>query len=188
MPDRSNEAGFTLIELLLVIALLGFIVAPISAAIVVGLRTTSATANRVSSSHDAQLVALYLPADLQSVTTASDVDASGTNVSCSPTASQLHLQWSQQLDETGAADRYEAAYVVAQSGGEWQLTRYYCRNSALIARTVVAHNLIGAAATSFVVAQPAGPRVTVTLTEAQVTTDNGSPPYSYQVSGTRRTQ
>jgi prepilin-type N-terminal cleavage/methylation domain-containing protein len=178
--ERSDESGYTLIELLLVIALLGFIVAPISAAIVVGLRTTSATANRINSSHDAQLVSIYLPADIQSATT---VDQTGTNTGCHPN-SVLYLKWTQLVDpSSNAVDTYEAAYAIAQNDGEWQMTRYYCVNSALVQQTVVAHNLRdGSAAT---VPLPTGPTVSMTLTEATAARDTAA--YQYTVQGTRRT-
>src|SRR4051812_38065912 len=65
--QQGGESGFTLVELLVVSALLGIVVVAISSALMVGLKTFAGTDNKVASSTDAQLVSVYLPADLQSV-------------------------------------------------------------------------------------------------------------------------
>ena len=197
----ATEGGFTLIELLVVVALLGFVVAPISAAIVVGLRTTSATANRITSSHDAQLVSTYLPADLQSVgSAAGDVNLAATVTSHCPGAppqNVLQLHWSQQTDGAGSTTNYYAQYVVAQAGantgnhnqGDWELTRYYCGVDAqgqtiAPSQTILARNLNGAGAAVITPNPPNGPKITMTVTGLTATND---PPYVFSVSGYRRT-
>jgi prepilin-type N-terminal cleavage/methylation domain-containing protein len=185
---HRSESGFTLIELMLVIAILGFIALPLTAAIVVGVRTTSATSNRITSTHDAQIVDRYLPADLQSTGNgASDLVITATvTPACPgvPTGNLLQLHWTQQTDGAGSTASYAVQYVITRSSGlsEWQLIRYYCVNNVLIAQTVLARNLRDGAAGS--VTQN-GARVTVTLVSG--TAVNDSTPYTYSISGTRRT-
>jgi type II secretory pathway pseudopilin PulG len=184
-PD-SDESGFTLIELLLVVALLGAVVIPIAAAIIVGLKSTNATANRIESSHDAQMVALYLPADLQSVTNdAAIVSTPSVTPACAgvPSANVLQLSWSQQVSPT-ASDEFRAQYVVAfnDSAQNWQLTRYYCARGLLQQSTVLARNLAGANAV--VVNSARLPQLTLSITSKTAPNDA---PYTFSVSGTRRT-
>jgi prepilin-type N-terminal cleavage/methylation domain-containing protein len=180
----DDERGFTLMELLLVIAILGLIAVPLSASLVVGLRTTDATANRLDTSHDAQLVSLYLPADIQSAgNAAGDIVASPTPGSaCSLVQNLLQLRWT-ATEAEGDPVTYTAAYAVAKSGDEWQLTRYFCSTkTGQIVTTVVAHKLGGASAGSVTVS---GTQISMTLTEATIP---ASPtPYSYTISGIRRT-
>ena len=124
---RASKGGFTLIELLVVCALLGIVTVAITGAIIVGLQTTGAVDNRLVNSHDAQLVSVYLPSDLQSVgnNTGDVVTASG-NTDCSGVANVVRLRWT--VNELGTGNvTYVAAYAVVQSGSEWQLTRYECR-------------------------------------------------------------
>jgi hypothetical protein len=62
----SPEAGTTLIELMVSILILGLIVGPLSAAMIVVVRSTSQTAQRGTAFHDRDLVRNYLPRDLTS--------------------------------------------------------------------------------------------------------------------------
>ena len=179
---EDSEAGFTLMELLIVISIIGIIAPVIMGGITIGLKTTSATANRVSNSHDEQLLSVYLPADIQSVKSAGAVDTSGTQLTCSPVAPVLRLTWDEQADLAQAPVNYEAAYSLQQTDGQWQLTRYYCVNAGLVTHTVVARNLSGASAASVAVADP---RVSLTLTGAQALHDSST--FTYTISATRRT-
>ena len=147
MRRAHDEVGFTLIELLLVVAILGIVVVPLGAAIMIGLRTTDATQNRVKSSHDAELVSIYLPADIQSVGNKQDdvVVAPTANTDCSGVQNLVRLRWT-STEALGDPHTYVAAYAIGQSAGEWQLTRYYCVDSTQATSTVVARNLDGAGA------------------------------------------
>jgi hypothetical protein len=176
-------------ELLLVIALIGLVAVPLSAAIGVGVATTNGTSNRLDSSHDAQLVNIYLPADIQSAGSATgndpDVVVGGGDTSCSGVANVVRFRWT-TTEDLNTAHTYVAAYSVGQSGGEWQLTRSYCVDSTQALRTVVARNLNGANAVSVSPNPPTGQEISVSITEATV--PRGDPtPYTYTITGTRRT-
>jgi prepilin-type N-terminal cleavage/methylation domain-containing protein len=183
------EDGFTLLELLLVIAILGIIVVPLGASILIGFRTTDATANRLESSHDAQMASIYFPADLQSAGDAHDdvVIAPTPNTDCSGVQNLVVVHWMVQEDTDNGTDfithNYQAAYAFTTSaGGPTALTRFYCKDGSEQTRTVVARNLDPASPGS---ATSEGRSVTVTLNEAGVTRDPSK--YSYSITGTRRT-
>jgi hypothetical protein len=143
-------------------------------------RTTDATINRLDSTHDAQLVSIYLPADLQSAGSgASDVDTA-SNTECSGVANLLTVRWS-ATEAAGVTNSYEAVYSV--TGGGRELTRTYCVNGAQATATVVARNL--APGTPPVAASADGKTWTLTVTEANTARDTTS--YVYTIQGIRRT-
>jgi prepilin-type N-terminal cleavage/methylation domain-containing protein len=182
---RDREGGFTLVELLLVVALIAVVAVPLGSAIMIGQRTTSATTNRLASSHDAQLVSIYLPADIQSAgNTSGDVVVTPGNTDCSGVPNLIRLSWT--VTETlNSPVTYQAAYAVTQVGSEWRLTRYYCTaGGGVISAVVVARNLSGAAQPAPTVSVD-GTRISVTLQEAG--SDRDPTQYQYTISGRRRT-
>lgn len=64
MRKRTDE-GFTLVETLVTVVITGIIGGAVVASIIIGLRTTDATANRLADSRDAQLAAAYFGTDVQ---------------------------------------------------------------------------------------------------------------------------
>jgi prepilin-type N-terminal cleavage/methylation domain-containing protein len=172
----AAEDGFTLMELLLVIAMLGIIAVPLSASILVGLRTTDATINRLDSTHDAQLVSIYLPADLQSAGKDANDVSTAANTDCSRMANLLTVKWSDP------SHTYEAVYAL--TGGGKQLSRYYCVDGVQATATVVARNLaVGTPPAAALAAD--GKSWTLTVTEATTSRDTAS--YVYTITGIRRT-
>jgi prepilin-type N-terminal cleavage/methylation domain-containing protein len=63
--DRTGEAGFTLIEMVLTMTLLALIIAPLSAAIFLGLGTERDVQVRLAESNSANLLASYFGPDMQ---------------------------------------------------------------------------------------------------------------------------
>lgn len=180
--DRAHDEGFTLIELLFVVVILGVVVPALTAAIFIGLRTTDATQNRLISNHDAQLVSVYLPADLQSVGNAAGFVTGDSQ--CSGMTNLLRLHWT-ATETLGQPVNYDAAYAIIHVGSEWQLKRFYCVsnvNGGGATTLVVAHNLSGASAGTV---SQVGTKVTMTLTSAAITNDPTH--YTYTISGIRRT-
>ena len=177
------ESGFTLIELLLVVVMLGIIIAPLTAGLMVGLRTTEETANRLSGSNDAQILSTWLPPDIQSTgNQAGDVVFSPTaDTECSGISNRLRLRWRETQGST--TDTYVVAYAIVASGdGRWFLRRYVCVNAGAAVSNVVSRNLAGSTATSVT---SSGTKVSMTVTEAPSTTDPSN--YTFTVSGNRRT-
>ena len=176
----ASSGGYTLIELLVTIAVLGAIAGVLGAALTIGEKTVSATNNRLAGSHDAQNLATWLPADVQSTGNGQSDVAINSTTDCSNIPNALRLHWA--VSEGAGTDDYVAAYAVVQVGSGWQLKRFYCKNGVQLATIVIARNLANANAVSTTVN---GTRIAMTITDATNSTDNV--PYTFTVEGTRRT-
>ena len=178
-----SESGFTLIELLMAIVITGFIMAPLTAGVIVGLRTTDETASRLTGSNDAQILSVWLPPDIQSTgNQAGDVVFSPTvNTECSNVSNRLRLNWRET--QGSSTNTYVAAYaVIAATDNRWFLQRYLCINGGAATTHVVSRNLANSTATSVTAS---GTKVAMTVTEKATATDPTS--YTFTVSGSRRT-
>jgi len=125
LPSR-REAGFTLVELLIGIAIAGVLITVIGSAMVVGLKTTDATTQRLSESHDAQITSAYLANDVQSA----------ASVSMSPTAADCPGAGTTLIGfNYSSSGNTWACYYYGTAGGETRVTRTFNAGAA----TVVAH-------------------------------------------------
>jgi prepilin-type N-terminal cleavage/methylation domain-containing protein len=196
IPNDSNEAGLTLIELLVVCVLLGIIAIAFSTSIVVGLTSFFGTDNRVRSTTDAQLLSLYLPADLQSASGAAGnviVEGANTqstpggafvtqtgNTECSGVPNLLVLKWTDDIPGNNDP-AYMAAYALSQVGARWQLKRYYCPYQAPTQIQRLVGNLNGNGLADARV-DVSGSKVTMQLRDRAV--PRGDPlNYQYTISG-----
>lgn len=166
-----RDGGTTLVELLLVLAVLGIVVSAMTAATVVGLRTTDATSERLTESRGAQLVAAWLPGDVQSARTVT----SGAAACGAGGAPVLGLAWSDPRT-SGADVAVTVAYAVTSAG----LERRYCEGGAVVATQPLVTRLDPGTA-PVVTCEPscaAARTVAVTVTEASG--------YRFDVSALRR--
>lgn len=140
-PDHTEpqstrrDAGFNLVELVVAISLVGLLMTVLAAAIVVSLRTTPDTENRLDDarstralatwlSHDTTSAPRFLPLqadqggiDISTGTGAPDVCGTGVGTNL------LHLQWT----ETSFQKRtYVANYRFVVDGDEGEIHRYSC--------------------------------------------------------------
>jgi len=178
-----DEAGFTLIEMLMAVVIMGFIIAPMTAGLIVGLRTTDETASRLTGSNDAQILSVWLPPDIQSTgNQVGDVVFSPTvNTECSGVSNRLRLKWRET--QGSSTTNYVVAYaIVAASNNRWFLQRYQCINGGAATTHVVSRNLLNTTATAVSVS---GTKISMTVTEAATPTNPTS--YTFTVSGNRRT-
>ena len=173
-----GEGGFTLAELLISTVILAVIFAAITEGMIVGLRTTDSTDQRLRESVDAQIVSVYFGRDVQA---AQQVTTGVVDTTCSSQVSVVSFSWP---DPVNTASTKRASYVVGPppvSGDERVLTRWYCDSSGT-AQKQVARYLAGAGTPVTVTCSGscAGSpsAVTMTLTDASG--------YQYSVSGTRR--
>lgn len=124
LPPPRRDDGFTLIELLIGIAIAGFLIAVIGSAMVVGLKTTDATTQRLSESHDAQVTSAYLANDVQSATA---VNVSNASTPCSTAGTPTDLvSFSYQGGQT-------ATYRCGTSGGQTKVTRSFGGSTQVLA-------------------------------------------------------
>lgn len=131
---RRDESGFTLVELLVASTAVAILMAALGAALVIGLRTTDDTNQRLRESHDAQMAASWFVPDVHS--------AGAVTVSqptCAASSPVATFEWTDQ----GAASR--ATYVLETAGGERRLRRSYT-GAGETYDVVVAHNLAPACA------------------------------------------
>ena len=78
----AGEAGFTLPELIVTISIIAVIVSAIAGALIVSLKTQTATAGTLAESHDQQRLAFWLPKDIESAVLSSIDVQSGTGTGC----------------------------------------------------------------------------------------------------------
>lgn len=148
-PRARRDDGMTLIELLIVIALIAVIVAPLTAIVIVSVRTTDQAADTLSESFDAQLTTAYFSQDVQSAGVR-DWSAAGfpvtasiwSNLSpdpCGSATALLHIAWDDPA--IGAPSVRRVSYVVVGgSGGPRELRRITCGAGGTTER-VLAHNI-----------------------------------------------
>ena len=177
-----GEAGMTLVELMMAMTIMTIIMVPVTAGLLVGLRTTDETRTRLVGSDDAQTLAQWLPADIASTGSQSgDVVATPTsNTDCSGLSNALRLKWRETQGST--TNTYVAAYAIVQNGaGDYQLVRYFCTNSGTAATHVVARHLASSSAVSV---STSGTKISMTVSEANTPTETTN--YTFTISGNRR--
>jgi prepilin-type N-terminal cleavage/methylation domain-containing protein len=179
----QGEDGMTLVELLVAIAITGLIIGPLTAGLVIGLRTSGDTATRLAGSTEAQFLAIVLPPDIESTgSAAGDVVISTTaNTECSGVTNVLRLRWTST--DTGTSTTYQAAYSISGSAlAGWKLKRSFCVGAGAAVTRTIARNLANATAATSAVS---GTKVAMTVTEAKAA---GTPTaYTFTISANRRT-
>lgn len=193
MPDQSTrrDQGFTLIELMIAITVSGLILSALSLGFITTIRGTKDLHDRFVQSHDAQLLAAYFPADVQSadptlpLSTSASAWAPCTGTSPASEPNILHMQWT---ETNGAATtafavsyRTRQVPVVPNENVRYQLVRYFCYGSA-VKSDVVAHNIASPAPPTI-----NGQTVSLTLTSVPGPVTSTAGDYSFTFSGRMRT-
>ena len=150
------QGGFTLIELIVSFTILGIIATGVTEGIMVGLRTTDMTNQRLQQSTDAQLVASYFTTDVQSADNSGEPAVHGvskTDSTCGGVAPLVRFRWTDHQTSAIAVVNV-ASYVFQTVSGEQQLVRRHCLNGSATPTDVetVARSL---SATPAVSCQPA---------------------------------
>jgi prepilin-type N-terminal cleavage/methylation domain-containing protein len=132
-PATRSDGGFTLVELVVAISLVGLVTTVLAAAIVVSLRTTPDTENRLDDARATRALATWLSHDTTSaprfrlprdqggidLSTGSTPDPCGTGVG----ENLVHLQWTETSFVTTT---HVANYRFVVNGDEGQIRRYSC--------------------------------------------------------------
>jgi prepilin-type N-terminal cleavage/methylation domain-containing protein len=176
-PRLDEESGFTLVELMIAIAVLGVIMVALGSAFSFGLITMNDTSNRLSGSNDAQLLAVFLPPDVESAT-AAVASASGAGITCTGASSPV-------LQLTDAAT-FNVVYGVRLVSGAYQLERYVCTGGSVQSTTVVGRNLGSATALAPTRIPASGTLTGASLTVTEKVTDSDPVAYVFTVGGKRR--
>jgi prepilin-type N-terminal cleavage/methylation domain-containing protein len=157
MQLRRDERGVTLPEVLVAVTILAIIIIPLGDALIGFVRNTDATTRRMNESHDIQLASTYFTRDIQNLgvrdwtsptlpllrsidNAAYPCTGSGTPV--------VSLAWDDPTTASGLPSIIRVTYIVRDVGGEHQLRRLMCRDSATVdapgeSDLVVVHNLVG---------------------------------------------
>src|SRR5438552_3745606 len=76
----SDDSGLTLIELMISIGILGVIIGPIVASMLLGLLSSGGTRDRIADASSAQILSSYFPSDIQSAGSATTTGAQSTGI------------------------------------------------------------------------------------------------------------
>jgi prepilin-type N-terminal cleavage/methylation domain-containing protein len=205
----TGDSGVTLIELLVALTILAVIIAPLASAVIVYLRNTKATTDRMAESHDAQIAAAYFAHDVQSVgmrdwsaapfptipSIELAVAMNATPYGCGTDATPVLARFVWDDPAVGAPTLRSASYVVKQVDGERQLRRVVCSPAgAVFSEVVLAHNVDPATAPTVACTDAAGTAMacdtatlpaSVTLTLV-VRAPGDDSPYTVTLVGQRR--
>jgi prepilin-type N-terminal cleavage/methylation domain-containing protein len=179
MRLRHDERGVTLPEVLVAISVLAIIIIPLGDAMIGFVRNTDATTRRMIESHDMQIATAYFAQDIQNLglrdwsspTLALQQSIDNPRYPCGTGTSVIGLAWDDPTTVSGIPPNIRVMYQVRDVGGEHQLRRLQCRNSATVeSDVVVVHNLVGnpdppVCVSPTVCSDPSVPqRVTLTVT------------------------
>ncbi len=171
-----RDDGFTLPELLITTVIMGVIIASIGAAMAVALRTQEQPARKLGPSNDANLLASYFTADVQSASS-SDFSAaapSGCNyVTPVGSTNVVALSW---IDNAPATPLGRAvAYHVNTT--QRTLTRVSCVPNQVPSLSVVARNVTAATAEVDTAVSSIKMNITALAADAAV----GEPPFTFSL-------
>ena len=128
-PRGGDESGFTLVELLAVVAILGVIGYALTESVILGFRTTDATAASSSRSVAVQTLTSYFTGDAQSAD-----EVSTNDPGCATEPVFLHLTWT---DQSVARSVSYGLHPVA--GPEQELVRWSCAGGGAPDRKILGH-------------------------------------------------
>jgi prepilin-type N-terminal cleavage/methylation domain-containing protein len=202
MNGLADERGMTLVEVMMSVAILGIIIVPITAAIMLGFATSNGTRERINDSTSAQLLSAYAPTDVQSakwVIAMLPLPSPSPAVSCTTGGTPLlRLEW----DDPALAERTIVTYERVNGAPEGpNLLRVRCNGSGTVLdSSTIVHAMsvftvtctrdggtLGCPTQAECDSPTAVRKVTLDLTTQNLTAnDVAYSPYSFRVEGTRR--
>ena len=132
----QRDRGMTRVDLLMTVTILGIIMASLSAAMIVILRTERPMRDQLAETKDITFLQAWIPRDLASATSRNtEPQHQPSATSKLPGTNVLTINRS-DIATSGLAENYVVSYRYVQSENEWQLKRYEIRNVSLINQTV----------------------------------------------------
>jgi len=127
IDDAARDRGFTLVELLIVVVVMGTLMAVLTTAVIVALRTTPDTETRVDDARGVQGLVTWLPQDVDAAAP-DGFDRATTAWPCAaPAPTDSHNVLTIRWTETAATTtNYAASYRYERKGSAWTMARYYC--------------------------------------------------------------
>jgi prepilin-type N-terminal cleavage/methylation domain-containing protein len=175
---RGDEGGFTLVELLIGMVIISLLIGAMGSALIVSLRTTDVTNQRLAENHDVQITSSYLANDVQS---AADVSVANATTDCSGAFTTLvtFTYWAPGNPPTPTGPT--AVYKCGTASGETRVTRVF--NGT----TVVVAHFAGAARPDVTVAyDPSQPTVLVSVKMTFTKASDCTLDCTYTLFGARR--
>ena len=136
-----RDTGVTLVELVVVMAVAGLVVPAVVGALVVGWRTTDATAGALADNRNRSLTHSLLTRDVQG---AGSVDRNSADTACTVPGDTLvvRFRWT-ETDASGTARARASAWVLV-AGSDPTLQRRYCADATTVGSSVAAaHGVTG---------------------------------------------
>jgi prepilin-type N-terminal cleavage/methylation domain-containing protein len=183
-PHRPADQGFTLVEVVTTVVVLGIVMIPLSAALVLGYRTTFGVEERLSRSGDAQLLAAYWPADVQSADTngVNPIDAAIQPLCVGSGTTLITFAW--DLDDPSGPT--VVRYAASGTGSNSKIVRRACIHGGSAASTTVARSFGeagGGDAESYLAVVSGDQTPFCTVTECTIGIDGQ---YDYTITSRRR--
>jgi prepilin-type N-terminal cleavage/methylation domain-containing protein len=172
MRSVHGERGFTLVELLVAVSVLGIIMVPLCGSLIVGLRTTNDSQQRLTEARGAQLTSNYFTFDVASATNIIPLDP--TPCGGAGSAAVASFDWADDHSLTN-----EVTYVVPT--GATDMVRMVCQGGSLVSKNLLASGLNGTptiACTPTAVCDASFQSATITV--------KGTSGWQYSVTGSRR--
>ena len=173
-----DQGGFTLIELLIGMVIIVLLIGAMGSALVVSLRTTDVTNQRLAENHDVQITSSYLANDVQSAASVSVANAA-TDCSGAFTTLVTFTYWAPGNPPTPTGPT--ATYKCGTASGETRVTRTF--NGT----TVVVAHFAGAARPDVTAAyDPSQPAVLVSVKMTFIKASDCTLDCTYTLFGARR--
>lgn len=200
---RRHDDGYTLIELLVCIVVLGIIMAPLTEFVMVYLKNTKTTQNRLADSHDLQIATAYFSQDVgdigvrstgsapqylftQSVWTPTSGFPSGGYCGSASGTPTLLLEWDSSALGSPMGQTTSSVLYATESDGA--LHRLYCASgTSLTSDATLVHGLKGVAVSCSTTCTASTPPTTITLSlDIAAVTNDTAPLTAAKITGQRR--
>jgi hypothetical protein len=186
----DREDGFTLIEILIASTLTFILIAVFATGFILTVRMSTATTNRFSESHDAQLSSTYFGYDVQSTTGVN----TGSVASCAPSSGVTAPHTLINFTLPGATE--SSTYYYGMSGTEREIRRAHCLSGSTTDTTITHLTNTAAASVPTVACVPAyqcpttgaglPTSVSISVIESPESQFDTATPFSWSVSAARR--